>query len=291
MRNGFRKWNVSSPTNEKAFKFLPFNVLEGISKAQIFSSLGILLTFISTYFNFLGYSIVKSRLETLGFDSVSIDSVSFDNIYQSIIGLSPGLISLFSEESFFSFAWQLLVLVVLVAFLPWFVLLGVKISGTKCFQKIKKSKLINEKRFNRYLASRLTILLSLGTIAGYVYFLSILIFLISMIFLFSAIGISLGNQQAKEILAKEVCEPVEQVSISYVGCRELTTNSGKNLVGIRLYKNSEHQYFITNEDVYEFNSDNKVIMSAPICHLVEGTGECKKYNKELEGKSGKTKKI
>jgi len=285
MNNGFRKWNVSLQKEDKEFKFLPFNVFEGISKAQIFSILGVFLALVSSYFNFLGYSIVKSKLEILGFDSVSVDSISLENIYQSILGLAPGIVSLFSEESFVSIAWQLLILILIVAFIPWPVLLGVKIANSKWYQKKKKSKLFSEKKYNRYLAARLSVVFSLGATAFYVYFLAAIILLIWICFLFSAVGISLGHSQAKELINDPICQSAEDKTDSYVGCRILTTKSDVKLEGKRLYQNSKYQYFITNEAIYELNIDNKVMMSAPICRFYENGKDCIEYAKKSNGES------
>jgi hypothetical protein len=261
MRNGLRNWNEALPKSDNDLKLLSFDFLKGISKTKIASVLGVLLALVSSYFNFLGYSIVKSKLEILGFDSVSVDSVSLENIYQSILGLAPGVVSLFSEESFVSIAWQLLILILIVASIPWLVLLGVKIASSKWYQNKKKSKLFSEKKYNRYLAARLSVVFSLGATAFYVYFLAVIILLIWICFLFSAVGISLGHNQAKELINDPICQSVEDKTESYVGCRILTTKSDVKLEGKRLYQNSKYQYFITNEAIYELNIDNKVMMS------------------------------
>lgn len=302
MRNGLRRWQKIEPVNEQETRhsfssilgeFFSVFSLEGSSKLQIVGLFGVLLTLSSSYFNFMGYSLLKAKLEYLGFDYVIVDSISFSNIYQAISSLIPSFAGVLTEPHLALWIIQISIMSIVVFFTIWLTFLLMKAFYASRVYKRWDGKNLSPKAKELLFISKISIAAPIATIIYSVLLLGISTAVFWCIFLLSIWGIYLGEEEAKSYLDQSVCVSSDVKNKSYAQCRTIVASIDRvasrkeipedkkeemwlELKGKLLYQNDTFRYFLTNNATYTLNIDNKVIMSAPLCHYNEDTKSCKK---------------
>lgn len=238
-----------------------------------------LIGFLTAYTHFFGYSFFKAKLEAVGFDNVKLSLSTEESLYYAIEALSYAVFKIDNLVVLTQASSLLIGLMVGGFFIP-FIFYGIKKlnvykeshPGLKEYESIGEyfTNLIAGKIHSFKFAFLLALPSSILTALFYVFFLGVVIYSITVFWLFAILGMAVGNKTGQEeYVNQSVCKSFDWKDVTAnrkLGCRTIDINDGDNsktLKGKRLYKDDKTTYFITNNGAYEISVDGVVQVFIP----------------------------
>ena len=239
-------------------------------------SIAAFLGLLTTYTHFFGLSYRKSYLEGAGFESVTVNLSPNESIYYAIEGLSQPLLKILASESLFFSTSNLIPGIVFSAMFPilWLVNkfspLNNKDSSSEKENSLQDKVHSWVQEFPN--SKRRTLMLSIiSFFMGYVsqvVLIALLVFVLSLLWIFMSMGISLGERAGGMLVETPICKTIQwekRKSERAIGCREIQVKGQKEpLIGKRMHFDSNVTYFLTNEGSYELSKDKEIISFRPI---------------------------
>lgn len=242
----------------------------GVSTRTI--SISALVTFLIAYSHFFGMSYRKSFLEGIGFESVNIKLSPDESIYFAVHGFKSSIKQLMTFDLFSFQASQLMAGLVfsLVIITIW----AVKKSNRRPTVQMDKPERGNKfYLFIDQMTDSLPKSIGLSFIslfAGYVLqvviTVVIAVLLVTLWFLM-ALGIAAGYKDGAALIEKPICYEfnwADKEKDRMLGCRQLQLKDAALVKGVYVHKDSNANYFLSNQGAYEINSKNEVISFRPI---------------------------
>ncbi|MFT4908396.1 MAG: hypothetical protein ACI978_002487 [Oleispira sp.] len=232
------------------------------SIAKLLLLAGSLLGLPTAYVHFFGFSYLKGKLETLGFDYVDVDLSIQEGFYIAVEGFYPALISVLKLDFtlkpnlFLAVLIPILLVPLMFYLMQRFPSVVVKASEQSIIESVfYRSKTIKG------------MFLQMPVVGAYIgsVFLGILVLLLGVglsIWLLAALGMAAGQAKGKEIFLENVCMDASKTSDpnNYQSCRKIKTSAGLELEGRIIYRNDKYLYFITNNGAYELTNSREVNM-------------------------------
>jgi hypothetical protein len=249
------KQNMGSEINDTA-------QASNFSIARTLILIGSLLGLPTAYVHFFGFSYLKGKLETLGFDYVDVDLSIQEGFYIAVEGFYPALISVLKLDFTLDlkFFIGLLVLIVLVPIMFYLMQKFPSVIVKASEQPIIERVFYGSKTIKGMLLQVPVLGVYIGSV-----FLGIFVLLLGIglsIWLLAALGMGAGQAKGKEMFLENVCMDASKTSDphNYQSCRKIKTTEGQELEGRIIYRNDKYLYFITNDGAYELTNSREVHM-------------------------------
>lgn len=223
---------------------------------------GSLLGLPTAYVHFFGFSYLKGKLETLGFDYVDVDLSIQEGFYIAVEGFYPALISVLKLD--FTLDSKLFLgLLIPILFVPimFYLMQRFPSAIVKASEKSIIERIFEGSKTIKGMFLQMPVV---GIYIGSV-FLSIFIIFLGIglsIWLLAALGMGAGQAKGKEMFLEDVCMVASKTSdpSNYQSCRKIKTAAGQELEGRIIYRNDKYLYFITNDGAYELTNGREVHM-------------------------------
>ena len=234
---------------------------------------------LAAYTPFFGYTYLKGKLHSTGFENARIDAWPYELVFQAISALNYSY-KHFNQLALAKAIWSPLLsvsLTISVFSILW--ILYLKLRRTINTKEPNGWSVKTVDYIRREIAEKLTLLIAIpstaiGTfLASFVFLYSTIIIMITGIaslILFMAFGYLIGNAEGNELIQSDVCSVRgwQEYQKRRPGCTEIELvmpfQGEASLEGVRIYASSKATYFLTNTGSYELDSDNKVITYSTI---------------------------